>query len=98
MKTSCPLRVTSIETPSSISTETALSSPAKATVGGAEAKADSFETRLRGQQEELTKQVSGLEDADSYQVYSDLAAQESALQASLTVTARMQQPTLLNFL
>ncbi len=67
-------------------------------VGGAEAKADSFETRLRGQEEELTKQVSVLEDADAYQVYSDLAAQEAALQASLTVTARMQQPTLLDFL
>ena len=67
-------------------------------VGGAEAKADSFETRLRGQEEELTKQVSVLEDADTYQVYSDLAAQEAALQASLTVTARMQQPTLLDFL
>ena len=67
-------------------------------VGGAEAKADSFETRLRGQQEELTKQVSVLENADAYQVYSDLAAQEAALKASLSVAARMQQPTLLDFL
>ena len=70
----------------------------RAEIGGAEAKADSFEVRLRGQQEELATQVSVLEDADAYQVYSDLAAQEAALQASLTVTARMQQPTLLDFL
>ncbi len=39
-----------------------------------------------------------LEVADAYQVYSDVAAQEAALQASLAVTARMQQPTLLDYL
>lgn len=70
----------------------------RANVGGADAKADSFEQRLRGQEQELTTQASALEDVDAYQVYSDLAAQESALQASLAVTARMQQPTLLDFL
>ena len=67
-------------------------------VGGAEAKANSFEQRLRNQEQELATQVSVLEDADAYQVYSDLAAQEAALQASLAVTARIQQPTLLDFL
>lgn len=67
-------------------------------VGGAGSKADAFDTRLQGQSEELTKQVSDLEDADAYQVYSDLAAQENALQASVAVTARMQQPTLLDYL
>lgn len=70
----------------------------RAQIGGAEAKADAFEVRLRGQEEELLTQVSVLEGADVYQVYSDLAAQEAALQASLAVTARMQQPTLLDFL
>ncbi len=70
----------------------------RAHIGGAEAKADSFELRLRSQEQELATQVSVLEDADAYQVYSDLAAQEAALQASLEVTARMQQPTLLDFL
>jgi len=70
----------------------------RAHVGGADAKADSFETRLKSQEQELITQVSVLEDADAYQVYSDLAAQEAALQASLAVTARMQQPTLLDFL
>jgi len=67
-------------------------------VGGADAKADSFEQRLRSQEQDLTTEVSTREDVDAYQVYSDLAAQESALQASLAVTARMQQPTLLDFL
>jgi flagellar hook-associated protein 3 FlgL len=70
----------------------------RAMIGGAEAKADAFEERLRGQQEVLATEVSVLEDADAYQVYSDLAAQEAALQASLAVTARMQQPTLLDFI
>jgi flagellar hook-associated protein 3 FlgL len=67
-------------------------------VGGAGAKADAFESRLQGQAQELTTQVSDLENVDAYQVYSDLAAQENALQASVAVTARMQQPTLLDYL
>jgi flagellar hook-associated protein 3 FlgL len=67
-------------------------------VGGAEAKADSFEERLSSEELDLTSQISLLEDADAYQVFSDLAIQEAALQASLEVTARMQQPTLLDFL
>ena len=70
----------------------------RAHVGGAEAKADSFEDRLAGEEQELITRISLLEDADAYQVYSDLAIQEAALQASLEVTARMQQPTLLDFL
>jgi flagellar hook-associated protein 3 FlgL len=67
-------------------------------VGGAESKADSFEERLSSEELDLTSQISLLEDADAYQVFSDLAIQEAALQASLEVTARMQQPTLLDFL
>lgn len=67
-------------------------------LGGAGAKADAFEQKLRGQEQTLTEQVSILEDADAYEVYSDLVARETALQASLQVTARIQQPTLLDFL
>lgn len=67
-------------------------------LGGSGAKADAFEQKLRGQEETLTGQVSLLEDADSYEVYSDLVARETALQASLAVSARIQQPTLLDFL
>ena len=35
---------------------------------------------------------------DAYQVYSDLTTQQSALQQSLAVTARLQRQTLLNYL
>jgi flagellin-like hook-associated protein FlgL len=71
----------------------------RANIGGADAKADAFETRLKSHEQELITQVSVLEDADSYQVYSDLSTQQSALQASLEVTARIQkQPMLLDFL
>jgi flagellar hook-associated protein 3 FlgL len=70
----------------------------RANLGGAGSKADSFEQRLLSQQEELTNQVSSLEDADAYQVYSDLTTKQAALEASLAVTAKMQQPTLLNYL
>ena len=70
----------------------------RARIGGAEAKADSFERRLTGERDELAAQVSLLEDVDAFEVFSALAIQEAALQASLAVTARMQQPTLLDFL
>jgi flagellar hook-associated protein 3 FlgL len=70
----------------------------RAQVGGAEAKADAFEGRLRLQEQELAGQVSSLEDADVYEVYSDLTAQESSLQASLQVSSRLIQPSLLDFI
>lgn len=67
-------------------------------LGGAGAKADSFEQKLRGQEQTLTEQVSLLEDVDAYAVYSELVARETALQAALEATARIQLPTLLDFL
>ncbi|MFO0687163.1 MAG: flagellar hook-associated protein FlgL [Myxococcota bacterium] len=70
----------------------------RAAIGGSGAKADSFEQRLQGRQQELTSEASQLEDVDAYQVYSDLTTQQSALQQSLAVTARLQQQTLLNYL
>ena len=45
-----------------------------------------------------TEQISNIEDADLIQSASDLAAFEIALQASLDSTARIIQPSLLNFL
>ena len=45
-----------------------------------------------------TEQISDIEDADLIQSASDLAAFEIALQASLDSTARIIQPSLLNFL
>jgi len=67
-------------------------------IGGSEAKANSFESRLALQEQELASQISFLEDADAYEVYTDLTAQEAALQASLQVTSRLLQPTLLDYL
>ena len=67
-------------------------------LGGADRKADSFEERLRVQEQNLASQISFLEDADAFEVYSDLTAQEAGLQASLQVNARLIQPTLLNYL
>ena len=67
-------------------------------VGGAESKANSFEDRLRLQEQELAGQISFLEDADAFEVFSDLVAQEAALQASLQVTSRLLAPTLLDFI
>lgn len=67
-------------------------------LGGADRKADSFEERLRVQEQNLASQISLLEDADAFEVYSDLTAQEAGLQASLQVNARLIQPTLLNYL
>lgn len=46
----------------------------------------------------LTENLSNAQDADAAEVFSDLVSQEAALQASLSVTARVIQPTLLNFL
>ncbi|MEM9174251.1 MAG: flagellar hook-associated protein FlgL [Myxococcota bacterium] len=66
-------------------------------LGGSDQKADSFEDRLRLQEQNIASQVSFLEDADAFEVYSDLTAQETALQAALQVNARLLQPTLLDF-
>ena len=52
--------------------------------------------RLRLQEQDFLSRVSFLEDADVFEVYTDLAAQETALQASLQVTSRLLQPTLLD--
>jgi len=67
-------------------------------IGGAENKANTFESRLRLQEQDLSGQISFLEDADAFEVFSDLAAQEAALQASLQVTSRLLSPTLLDFI
>jgi len=67
-------------------------------IGGAENKANSFESRLRLQEQDLAGRISFLEDADAFEVFSDLVAQEAALQASLEVTSRLLSPTLLDFI
>lgn len=67
-------------------------------IGGAESKTDAFEQRLQGQEQDLTARISLLEDADAIEVFSNLVAQEAALQASLAVTSRLLAPTLLDFI
>ncbi|MCR9097757.1 MAG: flagellar hook-associated protein FlgL [bacterium] len=67
-------------------------------LGGSDSKADSFEERLRLQEQNIATQVSFLEDADAFEVYSSLTAQETALQAALQVNARLLQPTLLDYI
>lgn len=59
---------------------------------------DEFEERLDDRRVDLTTRLSDVQDADVAQVFSDLANQEVALQASLQVNARLIQPTLLDFL
>lgn len=70
----------------------------RAILGGSDAKAASFEDRLRLQEQNIATQVSFLEDADAFEVYSSLTAQETALQAALQVNARLLQPTLLDYI
>ncbi len=67
-------------------------------VGAADAQADLWEQRLAIQNEELMKQLSLTENVDSIEVYTNLVQQESALNASLQVTSRLLQPSLMDFL
>ena len=69
-----------------------------ARIGESDATANRYQDRLRLRQETLAERLSLVEDADVYQVYSDLANQETALQASLQVTSSMLGPTLLDFI
>ena len=69
-----------------------------ARVGDSDATADRFEERLLLRKEQLAERLSLIEDADVFQVYSDLASQETALQASLQVTSSMLGPSLLDFI
>lgn len=70
----------------------------QAQIGNAENQANRWEDRLELQKEQVTSEISNLQDADVFQVYSDLAMQEAALQASLQVTGRLLSPTLLDFI
>ena len=67
-------------------------------VGSAEHIADTSEQRLQLQDQELTGQISLLQDADAIKVFSELSTQETALQASLQVNSRLLSPTLLDFI
>jgi flagellar hook-associated protein 3 FlgL len=55
-------------------------------------------TRLEDFKLNITKLISGVEDADIVKVATDLAAQQTAYQAALQAAAQMLQPSLLDFL
>lgn len=67
-------------------------------IGSSDAKAELWEARHGQREADLTAQLSETEDADSVEVFSNLVQQEATLQASLEVTARLLQPSLLDFL
>lgn len=74
-------------------------------VGAERSRVGAIDTKLVRQQElladrelRLTEGLSDAQDADAVEVFSDLVSQEAALQASLGATARVIQPTLMNFL
>lgn len=70
----------------------------QARIGAEENKASDFDERLRLEEEEIASRISSLEDADVFEVYSNLTTQESALQATLQVNARLLGTTLLDYI
>jgi flagellar hook-associated protein 3 FlgL len=67
-------------------------------VGALDTKLARQEDILADREVQLTETLSDAQDADAAEVFSDLVSQEAALQASLAATARVIQPTLMNFL
>lgn len=67
-------------------------------VGALETSLERQEQLLSDRALRLTESLSDAQDADAAEVFSDLVSQEAALQASLSATARVIQPTLMNFL
>jgi flagellar hook-associated protein 3 FlgL len=69
-----------------------------ARVGSRSAWLEAQRATLARREEDLTARLSQVQDADSIRVLSDLVREETALQASLEVMARVVQPSLLDFL
>lgn len=67
-------------------------------IGAADSQLRRAEDRLAERELLLTEQLSETQDADAAEVFSDLVNQEAALRASLDVTSRVIQPTLMDFL
>jgi flagellar hook-associated protein 3 FlgL len=70
----------------------------RAALGAVDAELDRFDERIAQRSVDLELRLSDVQDADSAEVFSDLVSQEFALQASLSASARIIQPTLLDFL
>jgi len=67
-------------------------------VGSRTARLDAQRANLDRREEALTTRLSDVQDADSIRVLSDLVREQTALQAALEATARVIQPSLLDFL
>jgi flagellar hook-associated protein 3 FlgL len=67
-------------------------------IGSIDNQLTKFDSRLSSRKLDLSQRLSDVQDADSVEVFSDLVTQETALRASLQVSARMLQPSLLDFL
>lgn len=70
----------------------------RATVGARSIRLDSTSTRLTDLELSLTKSLSEVEDADLTKVLTDLATYENNYQSALMATAKIIQPSLLDFL
>lgn len=70
----------------------------QAEVGALESQILVFARQNDERDVDLEQRLSEVQDADSVKVFSDLVNQEVALQASLAASARMIQPSLLDFL
>jgi len=73
-------------------------SEALARVGARSARLETRRAALEQSEQDLTLRLSEVQDADTIRVLSDLVREETALQAALQVTARVVQPSLLDFL
>jgi flagellar hook-associated protein 3 FlgL len=67
-------------------------------VGSTDNQLAKFNSRLESREVDLAARLSDVQDADSVEVFSDLVTQETILRASLEVTARLIQQSLLDFL
>jgi len=70
----------------------------RASVGAKDKTLDTTNSRLEDFKLNITKLLSEVEDADIIKVATDLAAQQAVYQAALQATARVIQPSLLDFL
>jgi len=70
----------------------------RAEVGATINLLDNATSRLSNTKDNLTEILSGLQDADIVSAYSDLTLAQYALQGALAATAKIIQPSLLNYL
>ena len=70
----------------------------QAQLGGTSNRLDTIKTAIQDDQINLTKIKSGAEDIDMAKTISDLQFQQTALDASLQVSAKIIQPSLLTYM